>query len=158
MRGRKGTKKVHKPKQTKWESTILPNIHAITSYYRAGMTDSEIAKKLRISMSTYTNAKLRPEMQEIIAITRAETDATVENALYKSAVGYDYDEVSASETTGLLGVITKQKKITKKKVIPNVNAQRYWLENRQPDTWKGTPEALIDANVTIVFSPEDDGL
>jgi len=157
MQGRKGTRKVRKHKQTKWESTILPNINAITSYYRAGMTDSEIAKKLRISMSTYSNAKLRPEMQEIIAITRAETDATVENALYKSAVGFDYDEVSASETTGLLGVITKQKKITKKKVIPNVNAQRYWLENRQSDTWKGTPEALIDANVTIVFSPEDEG-
>ena len=51
----------------------------------------------------------------------------VENALLKTACGYEYTEVKDSE-----GFVTR----TTKLVPGNVAAQKFWLVNRSPDRWK----------------------
>ena len=57
---------------------------------------------------------------------------SVENALLKRALGYDYEEVK-TETEN--GVVTKVTTITKQ-VVPDVTAQIFWLKNRRPDKWR----------------------
>lgn len=70
-------------------------------------------------------------------------DAEVENALYKRAVGYTYNEVTresvkdqatGEESLQVTKVVTKQ-------VMPDTTAQIFWLKNRRPDRWRNRPEA-----------------
>ena len=67
----------------------------------------------------------------------------VENALYKRAVGYTYNEVTresvkdqatGEESLQVTKVVTKQ-------VMPDTTAQIFWLKNRRPDRWRNRPEA-----------------
>jgi len=156
---RSGPKKgIRKYKQTKFQSICLPRLQYIKDLYRDGYTDKEIAAKLRMSFETYKKAKREPELQEIIKTTREEVDASVVNELYLNTQSFDNVEMSKATSTDALGNKVVTEKIAKKTVRGSVTAQKLWLTNRCPDRWKDTPEALIDANVTIVFSPEDDGL
>ena len=52
----------------------------------------------------------------------------VENALFRRAIGYEYDEVTYE-----CGVETKR---VRKHVVGDVTAQIYWLKNRRPDLWR----------------------
>lgn len=68
-------------------------------------------------------------------------DREVENALFKRAIGYEYDEICEEYEHG---VLTK-KKITKKMVVPDTTAQIFWLKNRRPDAWRDKQEYVDTA-------------
>lgn len=66
-------------------------------------------------------------------------DFEVENALYKRAIGYEYDEVTFEN-----GVETKR---VTKQVAPDTTAQIFWLKNRKPQVWRDKQE--VNANVEV---------
>lgn len=68
-------------------------------------------------------------------------DVEVENALFKRAIVYRYDEVTREAgkvmdpyTGEWVDVMAETKRVTKE-VQPDVTAQIFWLKNRRPEKW-----------------------
>ena len=63
-------------------------------------------------------------------------DRLVVNALFKNAIGFEYEE----ETVTNSGAVVTTKKYSK----PNVTAQIFWLKNRKTDTWRDKTEQQVE--------------
>lgn len=107
------------------------NLAHIESWVRAGWYGAKLAEKMGISIDTLRRWRsMYPPINE--AMNAAEEDAvrTVEEALYKRALGYevDYEEV----IEGPSGTTVK----TGAKHIPGeVQAMTFFLKNRAQDRW-----------------------
>ena len=72
-------------------------------------------------------------------------DRQVENALFKTATGFYYDE----ETVTNQGEVVTVRKYSK----PNTTAQIYWLKNRKREVW--TDKQELDLTVEQVVFEDD---
>lgn len=110
-------------------------------YARRGLSDSDIAKNLGISLQSYYDyQKKYPDFLEAIQRGKRPANIIVENALYKRCVGFEYDEVTQEIGKDEKGKQVIRKKTVKKYVVPDVNAIRFWLTNREPELWKNFRE------------------
>lgn len=76
-------------------------------------------------------------------------DRQVENALFKNAVGFMYEE----ETVTNAGEVVTVKKYSK----PNITAQIFWLKNRKMKEWRDKQEVeQINHNIEITVGEWDD--
>lgn len=113
------------------------NLDRITSWARNGLTDEQISKNIGISRATlYDWFKSHPEIKGAVTKGREVANVEVENALFKSATGYDYEETFISQTKDKDGNVNEVKKIYKKHQPPNATSAIFWLKNRKPDDWK----------------------
>lgn len=119
----------------------------IRGWARDGLTNKDMAKNMRISVSSLKEWQKRfPEIQEALREGKDYADRVVENALYKSACGYtttikkpvkvklvDYDP-----KTGRKIRETETWKLVEEELhFPaQVTAQIFWLKNRKPDQWR----------------------
>lgn len=118
----------------------------LSAWARDGLTDEQLANNMGIATGTLYEWKKRfPEIYDALKKNKLLADIEVENALYKSAIGYEYDEVKEEYE---LGVLTK-KIVTRKVVQPNITAQIFWLKNRQPEAWRDKQERKIDADIKV---------
>lgn len=78
----------------KYEYWLTPDgLLCLEAYARDGLTDEQIAKNLNITPSTlYDWKKKYPEISEALKSGKEVVDIQVENALFKRAVGYTYNE------------------------------------------------------------------
>ena len=110
------------------------------AWARDGLTDEQIAHNIGIATGTlYEWKKEHAEIAEALKKGKEVADIEVENALYKRAVGYDYEETKVEvEANG-------KKKITKftRHVAPDVTAQIFWLKNRKPEKWRDKPMPAV---------------
>lgn len=114
---------------------------------KAGLSDAQIAKNIGISRSTYYEwLKLYPDISDAIKKGKELADKEVENALYKSALGYDYEEVQI-ETRSVGEKEYQVRRVTRKSVQPNVTAQIFWLKNRMPNEWKDRRDISLTPNI-----------
>ena len=125
---------------------------SLATWARIGLTDEDIAKNIGIHVSTlYTWKKKYGEIGEALTHAKQRADAIVENALYKRAAGFSYDEVT-KERRKILGtddyeiVVTK---IVTKMVVPDTTAQIYWLKNRKPDKWRDKHEVNVSGDIEV---------
>jgi len=68
----------------------------------------------------------------------------VEEALYKNATGYEYEETTTNESVDLEGKAVVTKEVVKKTAPANLDAQKFWLENKKPRT-----TTVININVSF---------
>lgn len=132
---KKPAEKLKKGRHTKYD----PEFHPFMAWSLAimGKTAKEIAKGLRISTGTLDSwQRTHPDFLSSIQAGRGVADSHVEQALYKRAIGYDFDY---TETTNDSEKGTTVKKCTKH-ISPDVNAQRLWLLNRKPEAWRDKQE------------------
>lgn len=116
----------------------------IAGWARDGLSLEQIADNIGISKPTlYAWIGKYPKIAEAIKQKKDIADRNVENALYKSAVGYEYEETKKEYEDGELIKET----IIKKVVPPNVSAAALWLKNRKPDQWRDKQE--INVNGTL---------
>jgi len=95
-----------------------------------GATDQQLANALNVSEQTInTWKKKHPDFLESINRGKLYADALVAHALYKTALG---QHVTIEHRETKQGITLK----TTRTVLPNFNAQRFWLTNRQPKLWK----------------------
>lgn len=111
----------------------------LEGWARDGLTDEQIAQNVGIAVCTLYDWEARfPEISEALKKGKEVVDYEVENALYKRAVGYTYEEETKEMSRDpRTGEITRQTvRVTKKHVPPDVLAMIYWLKNRKPKDWR----------------------
>lgn len=139
----------------KYENWLRPeNLIRIQGWARDGLTDEQIAHNMGVGCSTlYKWKNDHLEILEALKEGKDVADRAVENALYKSAIGYEYDEV----TTTTFANGKTEIKVTRKKVPPSITAQIFWLKNRKPKEWRDrVGEDTAAGTVVPVFTGEDD--
>nr|DAK49218.1 MAG TPA: terminase small subunit [Caudoviricetes sp.] len=119
----------------------------INGWARDGLIDEQIATNIGISYSTFKEWKKKfPDFSAALKKGKDVVDREVENALYKSAIGFTYEE----ETVTNAGDVVLVKKYSK----PNTTAQIFWLKNRKRNQW--TDKSEVEVAGTVVFANESD--
>jgi hypothetical protein len=120
----------------------LEGLLLIEGWARDGLTDEQIAHNMGITRKTLYEWKTKySDISDTLKKGKEVVDRLVENALFKRALGYRYDEVTREG-----GEITK---VVTKEVQPDTTAQIFWLKNRKPDQWRDKHEQ------SIVFNPAE---
>lgn len=133
------------------DEIIESNLTQVISMLKYGCKDKEIIEFLGISRSAWkakknSNSKLKQAIDEV----KEARNEQVEDALFKCCTGYHYyeevvskvkEEVLAEDGTVLLKEDVKVSKLKKYKG-PDVNAQKYWLNNRKKAQWKDDPNKV----------------
>ena len=109
----------------------------IEGWARDGLTDPQIAGNMGISLSTLCDWKGKfPELSEALKKGKAPVNIEIENALYRRAMGYYYEETITETYTDKDGHEKEHIRVLKKHMPPDVTAQIYWLNNRRPEKWR----------------------
>jgi len=145
----------------------------VRTYAKLGMIEEQIAEEMDISVVTLNAWKNKyPEFLEALREGKKHPNAQVVAALYKSAIGYTYQEIVEEpiriidpKATRGRGRPPKEKlrvtKVITKTVPPNTRAQEYWLMNRSRSEWGSSMKLDINSinNTTTMnvadMSPED---
>ena len=95
-----------------------------------------------------------PDFRQAIEDISFHLNLRVENALLKTACGYEYTEVKDVDGSSITKTI---------KLVPgNVAAQKFWLTNRSPDRWRDKVEQELTTaggqpiKPLIIFGTPDD--
>lgn len=104
------------------------------SLARRDCTDVEMADAMGIARATLSRwKKEHPEFKEAIDTAKMASNAKVEDALFKRATGYEFEETKVIvDDKGKPVKIEK----TKKHVPPETTACIFWLKNRDPEFWR----------------------
>lgn len=114
---------------------------------REGLIDSEIAKRLGISLSSLYNYKNEfPELAEALHKAKAEADYLVKESLFKKANGFYYYE--EEEIFDDMGALIRTKRM-KKFIAPDTKAMQIWLQNREPEEWREKKELQVEQDLVI---------
>lgn len=134
-----------KPKYGPWlEGDGLLKIEA---WARDGLTEEQIANNMGIAHRTLSVWKNEhPPIMQALQRGKEVVDIEVENALFKNAIGYEYEE-EKTYIQEVDGKITKRKEITKKIMPPNVTAQIFWLKNRKTYEWRDKRVSVVEATI-----------
>ena len=144
--------------KSKYETNVLPKLFLVEMWARDGLEDKQIAGNLDISETSFYKYKNQhAEFAEALKKGKNEADYEVENALYRRACGFTYEEkvkelIIDPETGEESYKVTK---VVEKTALPDTTAQIYWLKNRKPETWKDKREQKVDFSGMLVnFSGE----
>ena len=141
-----GAKRGRKGKYHKWIEK--GGLTLIKGWARSGLSDEQIAHNMGIHPATlYKWMNEYNEINEAIKKGKEVADFEVENALYKSALGYEVEEVKTIFEDTDNGQRKRVEKI-KKQVSPNVTAQIFWLKNRKSEDWRDRRDVDHSGEIT----------
>lgn len=132
---------------------IADNLSNIEEWVSQGSTDKEIAENLSMSYSTFKRYKKENEkLKAAVNRGKCKKNDEVVASLFKCCTGYHYYEevptkVKIEEETKDGNIITREEvKISsvKKYKGPDLNAQKYWLNNRDKTKWQDDPNKVIN--------------
>jgi transposase-like protein len=113
----------------------------VEGWARDGLTDEQIAHNIGIAPRTLYRWKDKYEqISQALKKGKEVVDREVENALFKSAIGFEYEETKIIKEKDDMGRDRTRVEKTKKRVPPNVTAQIFWLKNRKPKEWRDRQE------------------
>lgn len=115
-------------------------IELITGWRREGIPLDEIATKY-IGIGSTTMWRWTKESDDLataLAVSQDVTNAKVEKALLKRALGYDYDELQHELVEGEMRLVKR----IRKHVAPDVKACLSWLYSRRSDRWRAAQEPV----------------
>ena len=119
----------------------------IQGWARDGLIDKQIAKNMGVAESTLRGWKhIFPEIAEALRKGKVVVDREVENALFKSAIGFmqkirkpvrirevEFDPKTGKKIKELETWVQVEEEVY---IAPQVTAQIFWLKNRKPDQWR----------------------
>lgn len=116
------------------------NLIRLQGWRRDGLSYEQIAANMGINAGTlYVWVKKYPEIYEALKKGEEVMIYQVENALYKSAMGYEVTETDQTETLYPDGSKTVTKHARKRHIPPSVGAICFILKNRRSDKWQDKP-------------------
>ena len=142
-----------KPKYEEWLTD--DGLLRISGWARDGLTYQQIADNMHINVATLRVWRSTyPTIDAALKESADIADRHVENALYKRALGYTYDEVTQelhiNKETGEEQFV-ETRRVTKQ-VLPDVTAQIFWLKNRKPKDWRDKREDdTVDKTINITI-------
>jgi transcriptional regulator with XRE-family HTH domain len=114
----------------------------IEGWARDGLTDEQIASNMGISKSTlYEWKKKYSDLSDTLKKGKEVIDRMVENALLKSALGYEYLEDGMAKD----GTVVPLQKVAH----PNTTALIFWLKNRKPAQWRDKQELHHEGTIGV---------
>lgn len=133
-RGRKG----------KYEEWLDPDkLILLQGWRRDGLSYAQIAANMGIAEQTLNNWCLdHKEIKEALKKGEEVMVYTVENALYKAAIGYDVTETEKTEIEFPDGSVGTQKRAKKRHIPPSIGAICFILKNRRSDKWQDKPTVI----------------
>lgn len=121
-------------------------IALVEAWARDGLTNEQIAKNMGITRETLNQwCKKYPDISDSLKRGKEVVDIEVENALYKRAIGYRYEEKVQELVEGKLTTT----KIIDKEVAPDVTAQIFWLKNRKPELWRDKRDIELSGEIGL---------
>lgn len=139
----------------KYKGWLEPdNLLRIEGWAKDGLTLDQIAHNMGCALGTLCEwKKNHPEINEAIKRGNRPANLEVENALFKSACGYDVEETTEElrfnkKTHSYEMIVTKR---VRKHVPPSNTAQIFWLKNRMPEKWRDR----IETKTTLVKDETD---
>ena len=125
----------------KYQEWLEPDgLLKLEGYARDGLIDEQIAKNMGIALSTLKLWKNgHPAILAALKRGKEVIDIEVENALYKRAIGYTYEEVKEEEMPD--GRIRRT--VTTKEVAGDTTAQIFWLKNRKSTEWRDRRDVAL---------------
>lgn len=151
-RNTKKPKRSSVPVRAGEESLFLPNLEQISKIIALqGATDDEIEIICNVSKGTVKRwRKLYPSFDEAIREGRTACDAEMLWAVFKTGIGFEYSEEQA------VGGREPCVMIVKRKALPSIAAQKYWLKNRQRNYWPDRNEVTGANGEPINGKPAED--
>lgn len=135
---------------SKYKKWLEPeNLALLEGWARDGLTDEQISHNIGINRDTLKEWKKKfSAISATLKKGKEVADYEVENALFKSACGYDYEEVTEElkwdpKSKSYVMKVTKR---IKKHQPPSNTAQIFWLKNRKPQVWRDRVENQIILN------------
>ncbi len=130
----------------KYHDGIPALVRSLAGRSKHGLTDKEIAAKLGVAVRTVHRWKKdHPEFAKALIETKALLDSRVEISLFRRATGYRYTEVEVT----LEGGAEVRRVVREKEALPDVNACKLWLTNRDPAAWKDKQEVEHSGEIKI---------
>lgn len=115
----------------------------LSGWARSGLTFEQIAGNMGISRNTLQNwRKKSREIHEALRVSKEIADCHVENAMFKSAIGFYYKEQVVTNKGEVVWVEKYEK--------PNTTAQIFYLKNRKPSVWTDRREIKHEAKIENV--------
>jgi len=128
----------------KYQRWLTPEgLLLIQGWARDGLTDEEIARKMKINRATlYDWQKKFSDISDAIKSNKEVADREVEQALFRKATGYRTKEITRERR---INPLTRESELVvikeiEKEVAPDTAAQVFWLKNRKPDVWRDKRE------------------
>lgn len=127
----------------KYETHVQDKLILVEGWARDGLTDEQIAENLGIAKSTFYKYKEdHSEFSDALKKGKEISDYMVENALFKRALGYQYNEVTYEAIEfGETKLPAEKVKTVIKEMAADTTAQIYWLKNRRPEKWRDKPDS-----------------
>ena len=144
--------------EKKYKTWITPDsLMLIEGWARRGLDKQEIAHNMGINPSTLSHwLNDYPQIDQAIKNGKEITDIKVENSLVRSALGFDYEEVTrervcrqvprldkdGNEIDGLFDEVYEMEttKIVKKVQPPNPTSMIFYLKNKLPEYYRDRKE------------------
>lgn len=119
-----------------------------------GATDAQLADFFEVAISTITLWKVtHPEFSASVKVPKAAADESVQESLYRRAMGYEHDEVDIRVVNGEI-IQTPIRKY----YPPDSTAMIFWLKNRKPTEWREKQEVEHSGGLTVSLLPTDAAL
>ncbi len=118
----------------KYETHVADRLCEVEQWAAEGLSNAAIARRLGIASSTLVRyIRQYPTLGAALHKGRS-PDKEVEQALFRRAVGYEYEEERMEEADA-----KKKRVVVRKHVAPDITAAVYWLKNRMPGRWQDRP-------------------
>lgn len=130
---------------SKAKDILRKNSNKVKELLMEGLSERAIAEELGISYSTYRQYKTKDSvLKSVYEELKISKDDEVERSLFKLCNGFVYTEEIATKVKNEIKhpdgsvEVSEDVKIShvKKYCKPDLNAQKYWLNNRKSDKWK----------------------
>jgi len=128
-------------------------IEKICIHLKAGATITSACEAVGISRAIfYKWMDKKVDVFDTIKKTMAIPDKKVENVLFKTATGtFRYTEKHYEQIRDAKGKTTGMQliKTIRKRALPNVTAQIFYLKNRNPEEWKDRHDLAVSGGVSV---------
>ncbi|MDR1460009.1 MAG: hypothetical protein LBI60_07320 [Bacteroidales bacterium] len=140
---------VGRPEEDIYVKWIKGKEDVILAACRNGASVPDLCKIIGCKKTTFHCIKRSsPVFSALLKEGREIADYKVENALFKRACGFEYEETSNEvrmNQDGSAGQVISVKNI-KKTIPPDTGAAMAWLKNRKPETWRDKQDIDVTVN------------
>lgn len=146
-----------RPKVDLYDKYVRGNEEVIKAKCREGADMKGLARLLGCGLSTCKRILAQhPEFRKLIREDRDIADLNVVSALYKRAIGYDYEETVQKVMVGKDGAAMPTHVEKRKRHVPaDTLAALAWLRNRRPEDWRDKKEVELTQTGREIRSREE---